>query len=162
VEDIIKALSAGLKTTFDGKTVGNGGDFGPGLTRGPFPIKCFFHQWEGITYPSIHTQILQEDAQGEPLECCGGVNVLTVDFRISVDSKLHGWSIASNLEENLRAWFCTLSGTDDLVPADATPTNSVYLVYVKVRQSVHQYDGNIYNRHVMTEFHYVRQIAGEI
>ena len=163
MDDLVKAIAEGLQTTFDGSTVGSGGDYGAMLGKGPFVIHTFFHQWSEVTFPSIHMQVVNEVPQGAPLECCGGgVQVLTVDFRISVDTKKHGWSIASKLHEALREWFCTLNGTEDLVPADATPIDSIYLTYIEPPETTYLYDGEIFNMHVMTRFNYVRQIAGEI
>jgi hypothetical protein len=158
MEALIKSIADSMYTYFDSKTVGQGGDYGSTLTRGPYAIKCFYHQWDNITYPSIHLQIVQESYQGAALECCGGgVHALTLDFRISVDSKVHAMSIAMSLHEALREWLCEIDGSPTLTPGDYS-----YVAYAETPSTNYVYDGPILNLHVITRFHYVRQQKGEI
>jgi hypothetical protein len=166
MEALIKSLAAQLETDFNGKTVGAGGDFGALLTRGPFPVYTYFHQWEDVHYPSINVQIVSESFTGQPLECCGGgVMDLLVDFRISVDSKKHGWSIASALHEAFREWLCEVSGTTDLIDSeldlDTTPMAYTYVATIEIPTTYHIYEGEVFSMHVMTRIHYVRQEKGE-
>lgn len=168
MQALIETLATKLNTDFNGKTVGVGGDFGALLTRGPFTVYTYFHQWEDIKYPSINVQVVSDNFRGEPMECCGGgVFTTTLDFRISVDSKVHGWSIAASLEEALREWFCDVSGTDDLTSAemstDATPLPMyTYIATIEIPSSYYLYEGEVFSIHVMANIHYVRQPKGEL
>lgn len=168
MQALIETLASELATEFRTKTVGTGGDFGSTLTRGPFDIFVYFHQWEDIQYPSINVQVVSEVFLGEPLECCGGgVMCLAVDFRISVDSKQHGWSIAKSLEEALREWFCSVSGDDSLtsteMTTDATPVAKYsYIPTIEVPSSYHIYEGEVFSIHVMARIYYPRAEKGEL
>lgn len=158
MEDVIKALANSLKNTFDGKSVGVGGDFDDAMSIGPFTINCYFHQWANIHHPSIHLQLIQEQFLGQPLECCGGgVHSLSVDFRISVDSKVHGYSIAALLHEALREWLCELNGSSDLTPDDYT-----LIVYTGIPTTNFVYEGEILSLHCLTSLSYVRQEKGAL
>jgi hypothetical protein len=155
MDALIKMLAASLDSTFSGKEVGTGGDFGDTLTRGPYDIYCYFHQWSDIKYPNIAMQVVQEIHVGHALECCGGgVMELTVNFRVSIDSKIHGYSIGSALVEAVREWLCTISESDDLTAADYT-----YVAIVQVPDTFWNYEGEILNFHIMTKLHYIRQTA---
>jgi hypothetical protein len=157
MQALIEQLASQLQTDFNGKSVGAGGDYGATLTRGPYDIYTYFHQWEDIKYPSISVQIVSEVFQGEMLECCGGgVMALTVDFRISVSSKEHGWSICKSLEEALREWLCYVSGDDTLTAASYS-----YIPTIEIPTSYHIYEGEVFSIHVVARVHYLRVEKGE-
>ena len=150
MKEVIVNLAQAIESHFDGKTVGNGGDFGATLTNGPFDINTYFHQWESISNPSIHVQVIQErNIQGN-FECCGGATALTVNIRISVDQKLQSWSIAMALYEELRAWLCEQNyqlGSD-----------CDYLVIVGQNiNAQHVYEGDIFSIHTRLELTYMRR-----
>ena len=158
MQALVETLATQLSADFNGKTVGAGGDFGDTLTRGPFTVYTYFHQWEDIQYPSINVQIVSEVFQGQPLECCGGgVMALTVDFRITVDSKKHGYSIAASLQEALREWLCSVSGDDSL-----TAPTYTYIPTIEVPTSYHIYEGEVFSIHVVARIHYLRVEKGEL
>lgn len=153
---LIDKFATSMKTTFDGKTVGNGGDFGSALSKGPFTIHTGFHQWQNIEYPCIHLQIIQESFLGEPLECCGGgVHSLSFDIRISSDSKTQGYSIAAALHEAVREWLCEISGTDTLKSDDYSYTASI-----QTPDSNYVPEEGIFSIHVIGKIFYVRQEKG--
>lgn len=157
MEALINSIATSMNTEFNEKLVGLGGDFGDALTHGPYTISCYFHQWKDIAYPNIAMQIVQDIHVGPPLECCGGgVMELTINFRVSIDSKEHENSIGSALVEAVRLWLCSISESDEITATDYT-----YVAIVQVPDTLWAYDGEILNFHIMTKIHYIRQTATE-
>ena len=150
MRELIVQFSQDLNTNFNGKTVGNGGDFGSTLTIGPFPISTYFHQWKKIVNPSIHTQIIQEAPASGMFECCGGPTNLRLNVRISVDQKGQGWSIAMALYEELRDWLC--------VKNYSLSPDADYLVIVSQQITAdHIYEGDIFSIHTKVNLTYLRR-----
>lgn len=155
MEALIESIATSLNTTFNEKLVGSGGDFGAGLTHGPYTVTCYFDQWEDIVYPNIAMQVVQDIHVGPPLECCGGgVMELTLNFRISIDSKENEYSIGSALVEAVRTWLCSISESDEI-----TAVGYTYVAIVTVPDTLWVYDGPILNLNVVTKVSYIRQIA---
>lgn len=152
MRELIIELVQEISDHFDGYTVGNGGDYGATLTNGPFTVSAYFHQWQSITNPSIHVQIIQETPASSNFECCGGVTTLTANIRISVDQKEHGWSIAMALYEELRSWLCDMN-------YQLAPTGEDYLVIVGANSIVaqHVYEGDIFSIHTKVAMTYLRR-----
>ena len=140
-----------LSTHFNGKTVGNGGDYGATLTNGPFDITAYFHQWQQIQNPSIHVQVVQETPASSNFECCGGPTNLILNIRISVDQKGQGWSIAMAMYEELRDWLCTYNYS-------YAPDGEDYLVILDQSQITgdHVYEGDIFSIHSRVALTYMR------
>ena len=151
MRELIISLVQAFQTEYNGKTVGAGGDFGATLTNGPFTITTYFHQWQQIDNPSMHIQIVQEDAEGGNFECCGGITTLKVNVRISVDQKLQGWSIASILYEEFRKWLCAKNYS-------LAPAGEDYLVVVDASRITanHIYEGDVFSIHTMIYLTYLR------
>jgi len=153
MEPLIIALATELDSSFNGETVGLGGTYGTSCTKGPFTIQTTFHQWDNITYPNIGMQVVQEVHVGHALECCaGGVMELTVSFRVSIDSKLQGYSIGSALVEAIRTWLCTMNESEDLTGDDYT-----YVAMVGIPDTYWLPNGPILDFHVVTKLRYIRQ-----
>jgi len=152
MRELIVSFVQAIKDHYDQKTVGDGGDFGATLTNGPFTITTYFHQWQNITNPSIHVQILQEFPVGSNFECCGGVTALKLNVRISVDQKGQGYSIATALYEELRSWLCDQN-------YQLAPAGEDYLVFIDADGIIanHIYEGDVFSIHVLVNLTYLRR-----
>lgn len=151
MRELIIKFTQELEEHFGDKTVGSGGDFGATLTKGPFTINTYFHQWKDIINPSIHVQIIQEQLIGENFECCGGITQLTLNVRISVDDKGQGWGIATVLYEELRSWLCEKNYS-------LAPTGEDYLVVIDQNITAdHVYEGDVFSIHSRIYLTYLRR-----
>ena len=134
MQDVLNRIAETLIEAFDGKTVGDGGDFsGSGTTsftgtdHGPFTIEVNVNQWENneVNYPSINLRpILTEPMGNDRMRNSGGKQRLWTQLLISVDQQKHGQSVAGVLAEELRNYIDTTrfqpSGTGKEVYVDST------------------------------------------
>ena len=152
MRELIVSFVQKLSEHFDGKTVGDGGDFGATLTNGPFDITAYSHQWQEIDNPSIHVQTIQESPASTNFECCGGPTNLTLNVRISVDQKGQGWSIAMAMYEELRDWLCDTNYS-------FAPDGEDYLVILDQSRITadHIYEGDIFSIHTKLALTYLRR-----
>jgi hypothetical protein len=152
MKELIISFVQEVSAHFDGKTVGNGGDFGSTLTVGPFDVTAYFHQWQEISNPSIHVQIIQESPASANFECCGGPTNLLLNVRISVDQKGQGWSVAMALYEELRDWLCEENYS-------YAPDGEDYLVILDQSSITanHVYEGDVFSIHTTIALTYLRR-----
>lgn len=151
MRELIVQFVQDIQSHFNGMTVGSGGNFGATLTNGPFDITTYFHQWQEISNPSIHVQVVQEvPTHTGWFECCGGPTNLLLNVRISVDQKEHGWSIAMALYEELRTWLCEKNYS-------LAPAGEDYLVIVSQQVTAnHVYEGDVFSIHTSVTLTYMR------
>lgn len=134
MQQVIHRIAETLIAAFDGKTVGDGGDFSgsgsislSGTGHGPFDLNVFTNQWktEQVTTPSINFRPIQSEPMGrDRIWNTGGKQRLWTQFRVTVDQQEHGQSIAGVLDQALRSYLDTTrfqpSGTGREVYIDST------------------------------------------
>lgn len=134
MQDVLNRIAETLILEFDGKTVGDGGDFSgsgstsfSGTNHGPFTIQVNVNQWETkeVNYPSINLRpILTESMGRDRIKNSGGKQRLWTQFLLSVDQQLHGQSVTGVLEGALRNYIDTTrfqpSGTGKEVYVNST------------------------------------------